>query len=107
MPDGSIEKLLSNLRQRGADRAALTALNIQIDRDDLCRIKALSELYGVPLPELASILMAEILQQVEAKIPYKPGSNVIRVEDGEPIYEDIGDTPRYLQIKRKLETETS
>lgn len=47
--------------------------------------------------------MSDILRQIEARIPYKPGPKVIRVEDDEPIYEDIGDMPRYLEIKRGIE----
>ena len=105
MPWGSIDKLLDKIKERGEEHASQTSLNIDIDRDDLVRLKALSELYGLPVSELSSVLMAEILGQVEAKIPYVAGDKVIREEDGEPIYEDVGDTPKYLELKRRIEAE--
>jgi len=103
MPHTNIESLLAKLKIRGDELSSRTPLTIAIDTDDLIRLEALSRLYKLPMEELSATLMSEILQQVEARIPYKPGPKVIRVEDEEPIYEDIGDMPRYLEIKRAIE----
>ncbi|HSG04653.1 MAG TPA: hypothetical protein VLA39_13115 [Marinobacterium sp.] len=103
MPHTNIESLLAKLKIRGDELSSRTPLTIAIDTDDLIRLEALSRLYKLPMEELSATLMSEILQQVEARIPYKPGPKVIRVEDDEPIYEDIGDMPRYLEIKRAIE----
>jgi len=103
MPNRSVEQLISKIKSRGDELSARETINLSINADDLVRIKALSELYKLPIEELSAYLMSEILQQIESKIPYIAGSNVIRVEDGEPIYEDIGDTPAYLELKRKIE----
>lgn len=103
MPNSNIESLLAKLKIRGDEISSRTPLTIAIDTDDLVRLQALSQLYKLPMEELSAALMTEILQQVEARIPYKPGPKVIRVEDEEPIYEDIGDMPRYLEIKRAIE----
>jgi len=103
MPHTNIESLLAKLKIRGDELSSRTPLTISIDTDDLIRLEALSRLYKLPMEELSATLMSEILQQVEARIPYKPGPKVIRVEDEEPIYEDIGDMPRYLEIKRAIE----
>lgn len=103
MPNSTIEQLLAKLKIRGDEISSRTPLTIAVSEDDLVRIEALSRLYKLPMEELSAQLMSEILQQVEARIPYKPGLKVIRVEDEEPIYEDIGDMPRYLEIKRSIE----
>lgn len=103
MPNSTIEQLLAKLKVRGDEVSSRTPLTIAVSQDDLVRIEALSRLYKLPMEELSALLMSEILQQVEARIPYKPGPKVIRVEDEEPIYEDIGDMPRYLEIKRSIE----
>lgn len=104
MPNSNIESLLAKLKVRGDEISSRTPLTIAVDSDDLVRLEALSQLYKLPMEELSAALMTEILKQVEARIPYKPGPKVIRVEDDEPIYEDIGDMPRYLEIKRAIET---
>ena len=104
MPNSNIESLLAKLKVRGDEISSRTPLTIAVDSDDLVRLEALSQLYKLPMEELSAALMTEILKQVEARIPYKPGPKVIRVEDDEPIYEDIGDMPRYLEIKRAIES---
>jgi len=104
MPNSNIESLLAKLKIRGDEISSRTPLTIAVDSDDLVRLEALSQLYKLPMEELSAALMTEILKQVEARIPYKPGPKVIRVEDDEPIYEDIGDMPRYLEIKRAIES---
>lgn len=104
MPNSNIESLLAKLKIRGDEISSRTPLTIAVDSDDLVRLEALSQLYKLPMEELSAALMTEILKQVEARIPYKPGPKVIRVEDEEPIYEDIGDMPRYLEIKRAIES---
>lgn len=104
MPSSSIEALLVKLRHRGDELSSRTPLTIAVDEDDLVRLQALSQLYKLPIDELGALLMGDILRQIEARIPYKPGPKVIRVEDDEPIYEDIGDMPRYLEIKRGIES---
>jgi len=103
MPNSNIESLLAKLKVRGDEISSRTPLTIAVDSDDLVRLEALSQLYKLPMEELSAALMTEILKQVEARIPYKPGPKVIRVEDEEPIYEDIGDMPRYLVITRAIE----
>lgn len=106
MQKSSIEQLIHKLKSHADEISSRETLSISIDSEDAIRLKALSELYRLPLEELGAYLMSEILQQVEAKIPYVQGNEVIRIEDGEPVYEDIGDTPRYLEIKRQIEEQT-
>lgn len=103
MPGNRIDSLLQQLEQESCRRSRLHTLNLPIDREDLIRLQALAETYGMDMAELAPVLLHAILTDIETHMPYKPGTRVIRIEDGDPIYEDIGPMPRYLEAKRKHE----
>ena len=103
MPERKIAALLEQLEQHSLRRAHQQTVTLPIDREDMVRLQALAEVYGMDIAELTPILLHSVLTDIEAHMPYQPGSKVIRVEDDEPIYEDIGPTPRYLEAKRKHE----
>jgi len=103
MPDNRIDSLLQQLEQESCRRARLHSLNLPIDREDLVRLQALADTFDMDIAELVPVLLHAILTDIEARMPYKPGNRVIRVEDGDPVYEDIGPMPRYLEAKRKHE----
>jgi len=47
-------------------------------------------------------LLGAAIDEVEATMPYIPGSKVIREDDhGDPVYEDAGMTPKFLELTRK------
>ncbi len=103
MPERKISALLEQLEQHSLRRAHQQTVTLPIDREDMVRLQALADVYDMDIAELAPILLHSILSDIEAHMPYQPGSKVIRIEDDEPIYEDIGPTPRYLEAKRKHE----
>lgn len=73
---------------------------VQLSLDDAARLTALAELFPGNSPEnLITDLLAEALDQIEAAMPYVPGEQVIREDEfGDPIYEDVGLTPRFLEL---------
>lgn len=103
MPDAHVNALLEDLESSGQRRANTREVSLKIDHEDLIRLRALAEAYGLSVDEIGAQLLHSILLQVEEKMPYRPGPQIIRVEDDEPVYEDIGPTPRYLAAKRRLE----
>jgi hypothetical protein len=47
-------------------------------------------------------LVAAALEELETSLPYVKGSKVVAVdEQGDPLYEDIGPTPRFLALSRQ------
>ena len=47
-------------------------------------------------------LLSASLDELEASMPYVAGERVIREDDhGDPIYEDTGPTPRFLELARE------
>lgn len=93
-------KLLSEWEQRSANQADLIPTDIRVHQTDHIKLMALSKLYHLPLDELAGSLLQQALERLEAEMPYIPGSKVIRIEEGDEIYEDIGPTPRYLAAQK-------
>ena len=107
MPDGHITNVLDELTHKSHAASRQREITLSIDQEDIVRLEALAEVYGLSVNEVGAALLGNVLKEVEAKLPYVPGTNVIRVEDDEPIYEDIGPTPRYLEAKKRLEAQGS
>lgn len=67
------------------------------------QIAALAEMYP-PRTEAEFIgdLVAAALNELQAALPYVPGDKVIAEDDcGDPIYEDVGPTPRFIALAGK------
>ena len=77
--------------------------SIRLDLDDASRLHALAELFpGQPLETLISDLLRAGLDEIAAAMPYERGPKVISRDDqGDPLYEDIGLTPRFVDLTRK------
>jgi hypothetical protein len=47
-------------------------------------------------------LLGAALKEIAAAMPYVAGQRVIATdEQGDPVYEDIGPTPRFIQLARQ------
>lgn len=103
MPTSHVAQLIKQLEQNVEEQSDLQELKISLRKHDAVRLQALAEVYKLSVEELTALLINTVLQDVEQQMPYKPGNKVIRVEDDEPIYEDVGPTPKYLAAQRKLE----
>lgn len=106
MPNNHVSHLLEELEQQAITRSKQVDFNCTLKEEDLIKVEALSELYNIPTEELVATLLHTVLLEIEQKMPYKPGKNVIRIEEGDPIYEDVGPMPRYMAIKNRLQAGT-
>ena len=85
---------------------------IRLELDDASRLHALAELFpGRPLETIITDLLHASLDEIAAAMPYERGPKVISRDDqGDPLYEDIGLTPRFVELtrkfKKKLEAES-
>lgn len=95
-------QLLEEWEKHSAEHADLETLDIAVHASDLVKLKALSQLYNLPVRELTASLMMQALEALEAEMPYIPGQKVIRIEEGDEIYEDIGPMPRYLEAQKQV-----
>jgi hypothetical protein len=76
---------------------------VRLKLEDAARLHALAELYpDIGAEHLITDLLSAALDELEASMPYVPGERVIREDDyGDPVYEDTGLTPRFLELVRK------
>ena len=76
---------------------------IRLDLDDASRLHALAELFpGQPLETIIADLLRAGLDEIGAAMPYERGPKIISHDDqGDPLYEDIGLTPRFVDLTRK------
>jgi len=97
-------KELLDAWQQGA-KASRTATDyaVRLPLDDAARLHALAELFpGRTREQIITDLLSIALQEVAAAIPYIPGPKVISRDDqGDPLYEDVGLTPRLMELTRK------
>lgn len=95
-------------------RVTLTARQyaIHLPVPDAARIAALAEMYPrMSEQQIITDLLTAALDEVAATLPYIQGEHVISEDDrGDPIYEDVGPTPRFHTLTRHhtrlLEQET-
>jgi hypothetical protein len=86
---------------------------VRLPLDDASRLHALVALFpGRKVEEIVTDLLRAALDEVAAAMPYEPGPKIISRDDhGDPVYEDAGLTPRFVeltrQFRRKLEEERS
>jgi hypothetical protein len=109
----SFKDLLEGWRETAAQPRAAAEYAVRLPVDDAARLAALVEMFpGRPAEQLITDLLGAALQEVETSMPYVAGKKVIsNDEQGDPIYEDVGLTPRFMELTRKnrkkLEAELS
>ena len=77
---------------------------VRLSLDDASRLHALAELFpGRRIEEIITDLLRSGLDEIAAAMPYEPGPKVISRDDhGDPVYEDIGLTPRFVELTRRF-----
>ena len=71
--------------------------------EDAAKVAALAEMYPKRTKtEIISELLSAALEELETSLPYIAGKRVIETDEmGDPLYEDIGPTPRFLDLSKK------
>lgn len=77
---------------------------VRLSLDDAARLHALVELFpGRSVEVIVTDLLHAALDEIGAAMPYEPGPKVISRDDhGDPVYEDLGLTPRFVELTRKI-----
>lgn len=106
------KELLRSWSEAGGAPRSARELAVRLPLDDAARLAALAEMFPGRTPEqLATELLGAALAEVAAAMPYVAGERVIATdEQGDPVYEDVGPTPRFMELVRahraRLETAT-
>jgi len=98
-----IRELVHHWEQNAKGHLSKSPYQIHLDLEAAARLAALSEMYPKRRPEdIIGELIGAALEELEASLPYVKGSQVVATdEEGNPLYEDIGPTPRFLALSRK------
>ena len=101
------KELLETWRQNASGARTVTEYPVRLPVDDAARLHALAELFpGRTREQLITDLLGAALQEVAAAMPYVPGKKVIsKDEQGDPVYEDAGLTPRFAELTRQVQEE--
>ncbi|WP_415888892.1 hypothetical protein ACMXYV_12955 [Neptuniibacter sp. SY11_33] len=102
MGNESLSKLLDEWEGRARKVNGRKQEQLSIYKSDSVKLEALASMYKLSKDDVVATLIHEALNELEAKMPYIQGSKVIRIEDGEEIYEDAGPMPRYLAEQKKV-----
>ena len=102
--------LLDRWKKTPAPAKTAREYAVRLPLDDAARLQALAELFpGRSIEELVTDLLGAGLDEIAAAMPYEKGPKIISRDDhGDPVYEDVGLTPRFVELtrkyKKKLET---
>ena len=105
------KELLDSWRQSASGVRTASEYSVRLPLDDAARLHALAELFpGRTTEQLITDLLGAALHEVAAAMPYVPGKKVIsNDEQGDPVFEDTGPTPRFAELtrqyKKKLEAQ--
>lgn len=95
--------LLDRWRKDAAPTLTAQTYAVRLPLDDAARLQALGELFpGHSMEQIITDLLHVALEEIGAAMPYEPGPQVISRDDhGDPVYEDVGMTPRFVELTRK------
>jgi hypothetical protein len=95
--------LLDRWKKATAPLKSAKEYAVRLPLDDAAKLQALAELFpGQSIEDIVTDLLRVGLDEITAAMPYVKGSKVISSDDhGDPVYEDIGLTPRFIELTRK------
>ncbi len=98
------KSLLDRWKKDAAPPLAPQHYAIRLPLDDAARLLALAELFpGRPAEAIITDLLHAALDEIAAAMPYERGARVISHDDhGDPLYEDVGLTPRFVELSRRF-----
>ncbi|CAD5107538.1 pilin assembly protein [Zestomonas carbonaria] len=104
-----IRELIRHWEQNAKGRLTRSTYQLHLDLESAARLAALAEMYPKRnVEELLGELVSSALEELETSLPYVKGSQVVATDEmGDPLYEDIGPTPRFLALSRKYLHELS
>jgi predicted DNA-binding protein len=98
-----VNELIEHWENTASGALTQESWSIRLPVEDAARLQALAEMFPRRSVEgLLTDLVSAALNDLESGFPYIRGNNVIaQDEEGDPMYEDVGPTPRYLALTRK------
>lgn len=98
-----LDKLMKYWEKEFSGQLSEEGYQIKLSVEDSARLEALSEMFPkYPKENLLRDLISSALNEVTSSFPYIAGKEVVaHDEEGDPLYADIGPTPKFLNLTRK------
>jgi len=98
-----VRELLSMWENTAKGELTHEHFSVRLPIEDAAKIQALAEMFPRRnIEEIITDLISAALNEFESGLPYVRGDTVVALdEEGDPLYEDVGPTPRYLLLIRK------
>jgi len=99
----SFKELLDSWRQSASTPRTARTYSVRLPVDDAAQLAALADMFPGRAPEqLITELLSAALKELAGAMPYVAGPRVISTDDhGDPVYEDVGPTPRFMELARR------
>ena len=98
-----VKQLLKEWANSAQLEEPLLRISLDLPLEHTARLMALQEMYpGRTREQLLLDLVGAALDELEEALPYIQGDKVIAEDEyGDPIFQDVGPTPRFLELTRK------
>jgi hypothetical protein len=95
-----IETLFETWQDSAAETLGKEQYSVRLPISDAARIAALGDLFpGRTTEQLIRDLLGAALDELHERMPYVEGDQVVaKDEEGDPIYADIGLTPKFHEL---------
>ena len=99
-----IAELIQRWDTEGHGRTSVQSYTVHLPLRDAARVEALHLMYpDRSESQLMADLIRAALDELEVAMPYVPGKRIIAEDDyGDPIYEDLGPTPRFYSLSHEI-----
>jgi hypothetical protein len=103
-PSVKFKPLLESWQKETGPQLSAEEYLVRLPLDDASRIQALVALFpGRNATQIITDLLHTALDEIAAAMPYEAGPKVISHDDhGDPVYEDVGLTPRFVELTRQF-----
>lgn len=98
-----VKELLEKWEKNGGTKLTAKEYCVRLPLHDAARVAALADMYPLKTEgDIITELLSMALDAVQASLPYRQGDKVIAEDEmGDPIYEDVGPTPRFLALSKQ------
>jgi hypothetical protein len=98
-----VSQLIQEWASTARSEEPVMRIALDLPLEHSARLLALHEMYpGRTREQLLLDIIAAALDELEEALPYIQGDKVIAEDEfGDPIYQDVGPTPQFLELTRK------
>lgn len=99
----TLRELLKNWEKTSSEPLTEREYSVRLTVKDAAKVAALAEMYPSRTSEqILAELVGAALVELEQRLPYIQGDRISTLDElGDPIYEDVGPTSRFVELTRK------